>query len=45
MAIASIPTPNEGTTKFPAHFEQVNAAKGVALQRFGQLCYEKVDKY
>ena len=42
MAIASIPASNEGTTEFPAHFEQVNAAKGVTLR---QLCYEKVDKY
>ena len=45
MAIASIPASNEGTTEFPAHFEQVNAAKGVTLRHFGQLCYEKVDKY
>ena len=44
MAIASIPASNEGTTEFPAHFEQVNAAKGVTLRHFGQLCYEKVDK-
>ena len=43
--LASIPTSNEGTTEFPAHFEQVNAAKGVTLRHFGQLCYEKVDKY
>ena len=45
MAIASIPASNEGTIEFPAHFEQVNAAKGVTLRHFGQLCYEKVDKY
>ena len=30
-AIASIPTSSEGTTEFPAHFEQVSAAKGVTL--------------
>ena len=30
-AIASIPASNEGTTEFPVHFEQVSAAKGVAL--------------
>ena len=38
-------TSNEGTTECPAHFEQVNAAKGVTLRHFGQLCYKKGDKY
>ena len=26
-------------------FEQVNAAEGVALRHFGQLCYDKVDNH
>ena len=46
MAIlASIPASNEGTTEFPVHFEQVNAAKEVALWHVGQLCYDKVDNH